>query len=181
MGSVIGVEVDGIRRAYPFQVIVWHELVNDTINGKPILISYCPLCGSAIAFERTADGQAVEFGVSGLLYNSDLLMYDRESEHCGRRSSEQRSLDEQVGDRLSYYPSEVMTWGDWRETYPDSQVLTTETGATRDYSRDPYGDYYFEASSDVPDESDKRHLRYRPYQDGRHRHRGRMVRPMARL
>ena len=149
-GLVIGVEVDGVRRAYPFQVIVWHELVNDTINGEPILISYCPLCGSAIAFERRVEGRAVEFGVSGLLYNSDLLMYDRESETLWSQINGAAVSGDRVGDRLSYYPSEVMTWGDWRETYPDSEVLTTETGATRDYSRDPYGDYYFEPNLMFP-------------------------------
>jgi hypothetical protein len=145
-GLVIGVDVDGVRRAYPFQVIVWHEIVNDTINGKPILISYCPLCGSAIAFERTVDGVEAEFGVSGLLYNSDLLMYDRTDESLWSQINGTAVVGDQVGKRLEYYPSEIMTWGDWRKTYPDSAVLTTDTGAARDYSRDPYENYYFDES-----------------------------------
>lgn len=145
-GLVIGVEVDGIRRAYPFQVIVWHEIVNDTINGKPILISYCPLCGSAIAFERTVDGEPTEFGVSGLLYNSDLLMYDRTHESLWSQINGSAVVGDQVGKRLEYYPAEIMTWEDWRKTYPGSEVLTTETGAARDYSRDPYENYYFDES-----------------------------------
>ena len=143
-GLVIGVEVEGTRRAYPFQVIVWHELVNDTINGKPILISYCPLCGTAIAFERSVNGQEFEFGVSGLLYNSDLLMYDRNTEALWSQINGTAVVGELSGARLEFYPSEIMTWGDWRNTYPDSEVLTTDTGAARDYSRDPYENYYFD-------------------------------------
>ncbi len=149
-GLVIGVEVDGIRRAYPFQVIVWHELVNDTFNGKPILVSYCPLCGTAIAFEREINGSAVEFGVSGRLYNSDLLMYDRASESLWSQITGTAVVGDEVGTRLTYYPSEVMTWADWQAAYPDSEVLTTDTGATRDYTRDPYGDYYVSDSTMFP-------------------------------
>ena len=143
-GLVIGVEVEGTRRAYPYQVIVWHEIVNDVINGKPILITYCPLCGTAIAFERSVDGQVTDFGVSGLLYNSDLLMYDRTDMSLWSQINGTAVVGDQVGKRLDYYPAEIMTWGDWRRTYPDSEVLTTETGAARDYSRDPYDNYYFD-------------------------------------
>ncbi|CAN5774831.1 DUF3179 domain-containing protein [soil metagenome] len=144
---VIGVEVDGLRRAYPFQVLVWHELVNDTINGKPILISYCPLCGSAIAFEPELDVGgalgAVEFGVSGLLYNSDLLMYDRETDSLWSQILGIAVFGELTGARLDFYPSEIMTWADWQAAYPDSQVLTRDTGPhKRNYDRDPYGEYY---------------------------------------
>jgi hypothetical protein len=144
-GLVIGVDVDGARRAYPFQVLVWHELVNDTLAGEPILISYCPLCGSGIAFERVVEGRAVEFGVSGLLHNSDLLMYDRESDSLWSQINGTAVVGERVGTRLTFYPSEIMTWADWKRAYPDSEVLTTETGAARDYTRDPYGDYYFDS------------------------------------
>lgn len=145
---VIGVEVDGLRRAYPFQVLVWHELVNDTINGKPILVSYCPLCGSAIAFEReledgsTGNAEAVKFGVSGKLYNSDLLMYDRKTDSLWSQILGVAVFGEMTGSRLDFYPSEVMTWADWQAAYPDSEALTRDTGHNRDYDRDPYGEYY---------------------------------------
>lgn len=143
---VIGVEVDGVRRAYPFQVLVWHELVNDTINGKPILISYCPLCGTAIAFERLVNGEEIEFGVSGLLYNSDLLMYDRATDGLWSQLTGHAVAGELTSVRLEFYPSEIMSWEDWRASYPDSEVLTRETGHARDYDREPYGDYYFDDS-----------------------------------
>ena len=143
-GLVIGIEVDGTRRAYPIQILSWHEIVNDTINGKPILITYCPLCGTAIALERAVDGRATEFGVSGLLYNSDLLMYDRTNNSLWSQINGAAVVGDQVGKRLNYYPAEIMAWEDWRKTYPDSEVLTTDTGVGRDYSRDPYDDYYFD-------------------------------------
>lgn len=139
---VIGVEVNGVRRAYPFQVIVWHEIVNDVVDGKPLLISYCPLCGTGIVFEPEVDGEAVEFGVSGQLYNSDLLMYDRKTDSLWSQVTGTAVVGEATGAVLSLYPSEIMTWDDWQATYPDSEVLTTDTGHTRNYATDPYGDYY---------------------------------------
>ncbi|CAN5718146.1 DUF3179 domain-containing protein [soil metagenome] len=142
---VLGVEVNGERRAYPFQIMVWHELVNDEIAGVPILASYCPLCGSAIAFVReieTDSGrEAVEFGVSGKLYNSDLLMYDRKTDSYWSQLTGTAVVGELTGQRLDFYPSELMTWGDWKNTYPDSVVLTRSTGFNRDYDNPPYAGY----------------------------------------
>ena len=147
---VLGLEVNGKRRAYPFQIMVWHELVNDTVEGVPILASYCPLCGSAIAFVReieTDEGVIpVEFGVSGKLYNSDLLMYDRKTDSYWSQLTGTAVVGEQAGARLDVYPSELMTWADWKAAYPDSEVLTRTTGHNRDYDNLPYQGYDESAS-----------------------------------
>jgi hypothetical protein len=145
-GLVIGVEVNGIRRAYPFQVLVWHEIVNDSVDGQPLLVTYCPLCGTGIVFVPEIDGVAVEFGVSGKLYNSDLLMYDRLTDSYWSQITGTAVVVELTGTRLDFYPSEIMTWGDWRATYPDSEVLSRETGYDRVYDRDPYDGYYTDGS-----------------------------------
>lgn len=142
---VLGIEVAGKRRAYPFQVMVWHELVNDTFEGVPILASYCPLCGSAIAFVREIDAgngpEAVEFGVSGKLYNSDMLMYDRKTDSYWSQLTGTAVVGELTGRRLEIYPSELLPWADWMAAYPDSEVLTRETGHNRDYDNLPYAGY----------------------------------------
>lgn len=138
---VMGVEVDGERRAYPLQILDWHEIVNDTVNGKPLLITYCPLCGSAIVFERQINGEVVEFGVSGQLYNSDLLMYDRMSDTLWSQLTGAAVVGDLTGQRLEIYPSELITWADWQERYPDSVVLSRNTGYGRPYDTRAYGDY----------------------------------------
>jgi hypothetical protein len=143
---VIGIEVNGVRRAYPFQILAWHEIVNDVIDGKPVLITYCPLCGTGIAFEREIDGEPVQFGVSGQLYNSDLLMYDRKSDSLWSQITGTAVVGPLTGSVLPLYPSEIMTWDDWRRTYPDSEVLTTDTGSIRNYNVDPYSGYYSDGS-----------------------------------
>ncbi len=149
-GLVIGIEVDGQRRAYPFQVLVWHELVNDSFGGVPLLISYCPLCGTGIVFERLIDGEPVEFGVSGQLYNSDLLMYDRLSDTLWSQITGTAVVGARTGERLAFYPSEIMTWADWQATYPNSEVLGRDTGYNRDYDVDPYGNYYVDGTIMFP-------------------------------
>lgn len=140
-GLVIGVEVDGVRRAYPFQILVWHEIVNDVVNGQPLLITYCPLCGTGIVFEPLVGGEPVEFGVSGKLYNSDLLMYDRATDTLWSQLTGTAVVGERAGERLPLYPSEMMTWDEWRATWPDSEVLTRDTGYLRDYDDPPYEGY----------------------------------------
>ena len=150
-GWVIGVEVDGERRAYPFQVLVWHEIVNDLFNGVPLLVTYCPLCGSGIVFRRQlASGATPEFGVSGRLYNSDVLMYDRATDTVWAQLTGTAVIGELTGERLELVPSELVTWGAWTAAYPDSKVLTRDTGYQRDYDRQPYGDYDTRSSISFP-------------------------------
>lgn len=140
---VIGVEVSGSRRAYPFQVLVWHEITNDVFNGVPLLVTYCPLCGTGIVFVRELEGvdEPVEFGVSGKLYNSNLLMYDRMTETLWSQQTGTAVVGELTGQRLEFYPSQIMTWADWKTAYPESEVLTRETGFNRDYDDLPYAGY----------------------------------------
>jgi hypothetical protein len=138
---VLGVAWKGQARAYPIAILTWHELVNDTVGGRPVLISYCPLCGSGIVFERRVAGTELDFGVSGLLYRSDLLMYDRQTESLWSQIGARAVSGEQRGQRLSLVRSAMMPWRDWRAAHPGTTVLTRETGHRRDYDRLPYGDY----------------------------------------
>ncbi|CAN5485545.1 DUF3179 domain-containing protein [soil metagenome] len=141
-GWVIGVEVNGERRAYPFQVLVWHEIVNDRFDGVPLLVTYCPLCGSGIVFRREIDPVGVaEFGVTGRLYNSDMLMYDRATNSVWSQLTGTAVIGELTGQRLEIYPSELLTWADFKQAYPDSQVLSRDTGFPRNYDSRPYGAY----------------------------------------
>lgn len=150
----LGLTVNGESRFYPYRILVWHEIVNDTIVGEPVLVTYCPLCATGIVFERTVDGEAQEFGVSGRLWQSNLLMYNRPSTAlgAGAASESDESLWSQVlgeavlgvhtGKKLSVVRSDVVRWGEWKKAHPDTKVLSQDTGAARDYGRDPYGDYY---------------------------------------
>jgi hypothetical protein len=139
---VLALEYDGVTRAYPLQILVWHEIVNDTVNGKPILVTYCPLCGSGIAYERTLDGQAVEFGTSGQLYNSNLVMYDRVYGTLWTQIGGQAIIGELSGRLLTPIDIDTVVWRDWAPVHPDAEVLSQDTGFDRDYGVDPYGSYY---------------------------------------
>lgn len=162
-GFVIGVEVNGGRRAYPFQVLVWHEIANDVLEGLPLLVSYCPLCGSAIVFVREVEGEPVEFGVSGKLYNSDLLMYDRRTDTLWSQITGTAVVGELTGDQLEIYPSQLMTWADWKSAYPDSEVLALPRSFGRDYTRNPYAGYDEDTSIwfGVTDTDDRLHPKER--------------------
>ncbi len=142
---VLGLEFEGEARAYPLKILNWHEIVNDVINNKPILITYCPLCYTGIAFEREINGAAVEFGVSGKLYNNNLLMYNRGAEE----SLWSQQLGEAVvgpltGTKLKQIISDTLTWSDWKKKHPATLVLSTQTGHSRNYNANPYGNYEFD-------------------------------------
>lgn len=142
----LGVLLQGEARFYPYQVLVWHEIVNDSIQGNPILVTYCPLCATGITFDRRIDGEEVEFGVSGRLWQSNLLMYNRadkeENESLWSQVLGEAVLGEFTGVRLLVIPSDTVRWGDWKQKHPDTAVLSRDTGAIRSYGSDPYGDYY---------------------------------------
>lgn len=138
---VIGVEINGKARAYPIRILNWHEIVNDVHNGKPIAVTFCPLCGSGIVYDATFDGKAHKFGVSGLLYNSDVLLYDRETETLWSQILSKGISGKLLGSDLDIIPSSHTSWKAWKEKYPDTEVLSTDTGKKRDYSRSPYGGY----------------------------------------
>jgi hypothetical protein len=138
---VIGVEWNGEARAYPIAVLEWHELVNDTVGGRAILVSFCPLCGTGMVFDRSLGGTPRTFGVSGLLYRSDLLLYDRESESLWSQISSKAVTGPSRGQRLQLLRSKMVSWRDWLEQHPETRVLSKETGHRRRYGTSPYGNY----------------------------------------
>ncbi len=152
---VVGVVRGKEARAYPLAILVWHELVNDELGGDPILVSYCPLCGTALVFDRRLQGRARKFGVSGLLYQSDLLMYDRETESLWSQIGANAVTGTLVGQRLELLRSRIMTWKAWREAHAETTVLSKQTGYQRDYGRAPYEGYetskrlYFPVKTDT--------------------------------
>lgn len=140
---VEGVIVDGQPRAYPRSITVWHEIVNETIGGKPFSITYCPLTGSALVFSgELSGGRTTTFGTSGKLYNSNLVMYDRATSSLWPQLLGVAVSGERKGERLRELPLAVTTtWGRWKARYPETLVLSTETGHLRTYGTSPYGDY----------------------------------------
>lgn len=141
--DTLGLFVEGeeTKRFYPYNILVWHEIVNDVIDGRPILVTFCPLCGSAIVFYPEHDEGGYEFGVSGKLYDSNLLMYDRDSESLWSQITGEAVVGDKTGKKLQIYPSQIMTFAQLKESHPNAQVLSPDTGFVRDYSFYPYGDY----------------------------------------
>lgn len=129
-------------RAYPLRVLVWHEIVNETINGKPILVTYCPLCGTAMIFDRKIKNVVRSFGVSGMLYQSDVLMYDRESESLWSQLKMEAVSGNVSGTPLELLPSAHLTWKAWKEKHPQGEVLSTDTGHQRSYAGEAYASYF---------------------------------------
>ena len=142
----LGLEYKGESRFYPFQILVWHEIVNDTVAGDPLLVTYCPLCLTGIVFESRVGGVPQEFGVSGRLWQSNLLMYNRASnpdnESLWSQVLGEAVLGSNTGEKLKIITSDIIQWNDWKKIHPNTKVLSTDTGTSRNYSQDPYGDYY---------------------------------------
>jgi hypothetical protein len=138
---VLAIVRNGIAKAYPIRILNWHEVVNDRFGADDIVITFCPLCGSGVAFESKAGGRALRFGVSGLLYNSDVLLYDRETQSLWSQIRAQAVAGPLKGGRLAAVPVLHTTWADWRVRHPDSLVLSQKTGYSRDYNGDPYAGY----------------------------------------
>jgi len=135
-------EIDNVSRFYPFQILVWHEIVNDTINGKRVLVTYCPLCLSGIVFDPVVAGEQVEFGTSGKLWNSNLVMYDRKTDSLWSQILGEAIVGEMTGTKLKVLSSDMMRFGDFKKSHPDGTVLSRDTGTARFYGQDPYSDYY---------------------------------------
>jgi hypothetical protein len=138
---VLGLSHAGQTRAYPVRILNWHEVVNDRLGSDPVAITYCPLCGTGIAFLARSAGRELDFGVSGLLYNSDVLLYDRATESLWSQIRQQAIAGPLKGGRLESLPLEHTSWADWSSRHPRTQVLSAETGFARDYDRDPYAGY----------------------------------------
>lgn len=140
----------GVARAYPLRILVWHEIVNDVINGERVVVTYCPLCGTAMVFSAEAGGEQRRFGVSGLLYQSDVLMYDRETESLWSQLAMRAVSGPAAGTQLTWLPSDHLTWKAWRETYPTGEVLSPDTGYKRNYSETAYASYFSSGSTLFP-------------------------------
>lgn len=138
---VIALEIEGDARAYPLQVLTWHEIANDTVGGVPVVVTFCPLCNSALVFDRRVGDEVYEFGVSGLLRNSDLIMYDRTTESLWQQFTGEGIVGDHAGDQLTFLASSLVSFADFREAFPEGQVLSRETGFNRSYGRNPYEGY----------------------------------------
>lgn len=134
-------DIEGDQRFYPFGILVWHEIVNDEVGGEPVAVTFCPLCGTAIVFDREVEGELLDFGVSGYLYQSNLLMYDRQTESFWSQTLGRAVVGSYTDTELEWVSMQRLTWAEVKTNYPEAQVLSTDTGHRRDYGRIPYGNY----------------------------------------
>jgi hypothetical protein len=138
---VVTLSYNGEYRAYPTRILDHHEIVNDTIGGDALAITWCPLCGSAVGIRRTVAGETTEFGVSGVLYNSDLVLYDRATETLWDQIEAKGIVGPMTDQRLELVPVSMSRWAKWRDRHPDTLVLSAETGFDYDYTQDRYAEY----------------------------------------
>ncbi len=139
--AVALINVNGDARAYPVQILTWHEIVNDIVGGVPLAVTYCPLCNTAIAFERTFDGRVLDFGTTGRLRYSNLIMYDRQTETWWQQGTGQAIVGEYAGRWLTQRPMTLIAWTDFKAAHPTGRVLDRDTGFFRPYGRNPYIGY----------------------------------------
>lgn len=142
--SVQAIVIEGRSevKAYPYNILVWHEIVNDTVDGTPVAVTFCPLCGSAIVFDRVLpDGQTTTFGVSGGLLESNMIMFDRTSETLWQQSTGQSLAGKYFGHRLPLHKFQLLTVGETKAQFPEALIQSDSTGHMRDYSRNPYAGY----------------------------------------
>jgi hypothetical protein len=139
--AVIGIAAAGLAKAYPLRILNWHEVVNDDIGGTPIAVTYCPLTASAVVFDRHVLGKTLSFGVSGKLYQSNVLFYDHQTESLWSQLKEEAVAGASTGTVLQALPSVMTSWAGWRASHPGTLVLSPDTGYRRDYDRDPYVSY----------------------------------------
>ncbi|MFQ6011081.1 MAG: DUF3179 domain-containing (seleno)protein [Nitrososphaerales archaeon] len=147
---VLGLTINGESRAYPHKILNFHEIVNDRFGDRSVAVTFCPLCFTGIAFNPIINGEAVEFGVSGKLYNSDLVMYDRKTETYWSQITGQGIRGELAGQVLTQIPVDTIEWGEWKKVHPDTVILSTDTGFFRNYDRTPYTGYERDAGTYFP-------------------------------
>jgi len=153
---ILGVDINGQAKAYPIAILNWHEIVNDQVGSQNFVVTYCPLCGTGMVFASNIADTALIFGVSGLLYNSDVLLFDRNSESLWSQILGEAVSGPLAGTPLPQLPARHTTWAEWREMHPDTLVLSKDTGFQRSYSRSPYRGYeqsrrlYFEVANEAP-------------------------------
>lgn len=138
---ILGIQLKGFAKAYPVRILNWHEVVNDDVGEQPVLISWCPLCGSGLVYDPRANGSRYTFGVSGLLYQQNLLFFDQETESLWSQIRGQSVAGALAGTSLLLLPVTMTSWRSWKAQYPQTLVLSFQTGYKRDYSADPYRDF----------------------------------------
>lgn len=156
---VLSLTIGEETRGYPVGVLTWHEIANDTVGGVPVSVTYCPLCNSGVAFERTVEGEVTTFGVSGFLYADNLIMYDRATESLWPQLTGEASVGVRTGTQLTSIPLGVVGWDQFREAHPDALVLNRDTGFDRNYGANPYEGYDDPTSAPIfalPGEPDQR-------------------------
>lgn len=139
--AVVVLDIDGDSRAYPVEILIWHEIVNDTVGGVPVTVTYCPLCNSAVSYHRTVRGVETTFGTSGSLYASALVMYDRATESLWTHFDGRAVAGVLTGDQLEPISSPLLSWADFKTAYPEGRVLSRDTGFQRNYGQNPYFGY----------------------------------------
>jgi hypothetical protein len=138
---VMLVQFGGDARAYPLAILTFHEIVNDVVDGAPVVVTYCPLCNSGLVFERTLDGEVLDFGTSGRLWRSNLVMYDRATRSLWSQFTGEAIVGERLGDTLPRLPMQIVSWDEYRATWPDGRSLSRDTGHSRPYGDNPYTGY----------------------------------------
>ena len=138
---VIALEIDGDARAYPLAILTWHEIANDVVGDVPVIVTFCPLCHTALVFDRTIDGVEHDFGVSGNLRFSDMVMYDRQTETWWQQATGIGIVGDQTGTKLEFVPSQLIGLDQFAEAYPDGVVMSRDTGHNRNYGVNPYSGY----------------------------------------
>ena len=138
---VIGLEINGDARAYPLRILMWHEIVNDTVGGQPVTVTYCPLCNAALVFDRVVDGEPDTFGTTGKLRNSDLVMYDRKTESWWQQFTGEAIAGAKTGEKLKLVPSRLESWERFKLRHPDGKVLVPNNERLRNYGANPYRGY----------------------------------------
>jgi hypothetical protein len=145
---VIAVQIGGQARAYPLQILVWHEIVNDTVAGTPIAVTYCPLCNSGLVFDRRVGGRLLSFGTTGNLRDSDLVMWDRQTQSWWQQLTGNAVVGSFTGTQLRALDAQILSWSDFKARYPGGDVLSRDTGFDRPYGDNPYTGY--ETPNDRP-------------------------------
>lgn len=138
---VIGLTVGGETRAYPLRILIWHEIVNDVVGGVPVAVTFCPLCNTAVVFDRRLDMRVLEFGVTGMLRNSDMVMYDRQTESWWQQFMGHAIVGELTGAELKILPSRLESWANFKARAPGGLVQVPNSSSMRNYGRNPYAGY----------------------------------------
>ena len=138
---VISLEIDGEARAYPLAILIKQEIVNDQVGGVPVTVTYCPLCNSAIVFDRRVNGTVLDFGTTGLLRHSDLIMWDRETQSWWQQITGEAIVGELTGSRLEFVPAQIVSWADFKQAFPQGLLLSRDLGLGRTYDSPPYIGY----------------------------------------